>query len=173
MKEDKKIIILEASIDALYEKGPASFRVRDITKRTNISLGIINYHFLSKGGLYKKLITYISDKLIKFIDFKIDKSKTADENFRDLIIRMNEIFVKHKKEIKVFLNLKVHAQSFKTYKPYFKDAENEIEEYLKNIVKLNPRLYKITVLKYKFWSSIFYSFLVLDKKINLRYINLL
>jgi AcrR family transcriptional regulator len=170
MKENRKSIILEAAIDTLFERGPAASTMREISRKCGVSLGIINYYFINKGTLYKKLIQYISNKILKFVDFKPEVQNSIQKNFENLINRVNKIYLEHKKEIKVYLMLKVHSQNYLTYKPYFKDMETRVRDCLLRVINSKEDIYDIDFLEYKFWSMSLYSFLILERTIDLNYI---
>jgi AcrR family transcriptional regulator len=168
MKKNKSSEILESAIDIILDRGPSAFTLRGLSRKAGVSLGVINYHFLSKGTLYKKLIAYISEKLLGFSSFKTDERKDINENMRMFLKRINDLFVEHGREVRSFLVLKIHAQTYPTYQPYFNDIENRVEKCLSDIANLDNS-YSIEMLKYKFWSAVFYSFLVLNEKIKLEY----
>ena len=170
MKDNRKSIILEAAIDTLFERGPTASTMREISRKCGLSLGIINYYFINKGTLYKKLIQYISNKILKFVDFKPDLRYDAQKNFENLTNKVNNAYLEHKKYIKVYLMLRVHSQNYLTYKPYFEDMETRVRVCLLEIVNSKQSTYDIEFLEYKFWSMSLYSFLILDRTINLNYI---
>ncbi len=168
MKKNKSSEILESAIDIILDRGPSAFTLRELSKKAEVSLGAINYHFLSKGTLYKKLIAYVSEKLLVLSSFEIDEEKDANENMIMLLKRINKLFIEHKREIRSFLVLKIHAQTYPTYQPYFTDVEKRVEKCLSDIANLDDS-YSTEMLKYKFWSAVFYSFLVLNEEIKLEH----
>ncbi len=170
MKDGKIYKILEAATDILLEKGTIALTMREIARKADVSLGVINYYFATKGMLYKKLISYICDKLIGLIVFTANPAQPLYDNLLTLLNKINELFKQHHKYVRAFLLLKVHAQIYLTYQPYFEDVEKRAEECLSDISKLDER-YNAKTLKYFLWSNVYYSFLILNQEIPICYLD--
>ncbi len=52
--------LIEATIDALAERGYASLTIGDVARRAGLSMGIVNFHFSSKETLLAETLRYLA-----------------------------------------------------------------------------------------------------------------
>lgn len=62
--EETKKTILEATANLIIEKNIDEINVLDVSKRANVAVGLINYHFKTKETLLIKAIEYYIKKII-------------------------------------------------------------------------------------------------------------
>lgn len=76
---DNKEIIIQATIDLINEKGEQmnSITVREICKKANVGLGLVNYHFGNK----EKLIELCVERIVNGI---VDKFRSIQEETKEL-----------------------------------------------------------------------------------------
>lgn len=68
--------ILNAALELFSEKGFKATTIRDICKKANVSLALVNYHFRNKKALYEEILTEIVNK--SFAD--VPESEFIQEN---------------------------------------------------------------------------------------------
>ncbi len=86
-KEDKKNIILEASLKLFSKKGFYNTTIPDIAKSINMSVGNMYNYFKSKETLAMAIIRYTSDTLGEKIK-KINQKKISSKEKIRLIVKM-------------------------------------------------------------------------------------
>jgi len=64
-KIDAKDKIIKAFLDLISEKGNAKVTVREISKKANVNLASINYHFRTTQNLFNEVENYFTDKIFK------------------------------------------------------------------------------------------------------------
>lgn len=70
MKKDIKKTIIDATIKLIEEKSsnPADITIRDICKKANIGVSLINYHFQTKDNLIAQCVQVIIGDVIEHFD---------------------------------------------------------------------------------------------------------
>jgi len=64
-KIDAKDKIIKAFLDLISKKGNAKVTVREISKKANVNLASINYHFRTTQNLFNEVENYFTDKIFK------------------------------------------------------------------------------------------------------------
>ncbi len=64
-KTDAKDKIIKAFLDLISEKGNAKVTVREISKRADVNLASINYHFRTTQNLFNEVENYFTDKIFQ------------------------------------------------------------------------------------------------------------
>ena len=64
-KIDAKDKIIKAFLDLISKKGSAKVTVREISKKANVNLASINYHFRTTQNLFNEVENYFTDKIFK------------------------------------------------------------------------------------------------------------
>jgi AcrR family transcriptional regulator len=59
--DQRRAELLEATRKVVLERGMASTRVADVAKATNVSGGLIHYHFATKDDLMAEMLRVSSD----------------------------------------------------------------------------------------------------------------
>ena len=81
-KIDAKDKIIEAFLELISEKGNAKVTVREISKRADVNLASINYHFRTTQNLFNEVENYFTDKI-----FQINKIfEDSDLNSKQAIL---------------------------------------------------------------------------------------
>jgi len=63
-KTDAKDRIIKAVLDLISQKGNISITVREISKKANVNLASINYHFRTTQNLFNEVEKFLTDKII-------------------------------------------------------------------------------------------------------------
>lgn len=78
-KIDAKDKIIKAFLELISEKGNAKVTVREISKRADVNLASINYHFRTTQNLFNEVENYFTDKIFQinkiFEDSNLDSKK--------------------------------------------------------------------------------------------------
>ena len=78
-KIDAKDKIIKAFLELISEKGNAKVTVREISKRADVNLASINYHFRTTQNLFYEVENYFTDKIFQinkiFEDSNLDSKK--------------------------------------------------------------------------------------------------
>jgi len=78
-KIDAKDKIIKAFLELISEKGNAKVTVREISKRADVNLASINYHFRTTQNLFNEVENYFTDKIFQinkiFEDSDLDSKK--------------------------------------------------------------------------------------------------
>ena len=64
-KIDAKDKIIKAFLDLISEKGNAKVTVREISKKANVNLASINYHFRTTQNLFNEVENYFTNKIFQ------------------------------------------------------------------------------------------------------------
>ena len=64
---DHKEIIIQATIDLIHEKGEQmnEITVREICKKANVGLGLVNYHFGNKDKLIEQCVERMINETVE------------------------------------------------------------------------------------------------------------
>jgi len=84
---DPKERIQEAAHEIFGEKGYKSATIREICKKANVSLALVNYHFGSKEALYEEIVLGNIDRAFKLnpVEAFIRDGMTPEEKLRNFI----------------------------------------------------------------------------------------
>ncbi|WP_166972627.1 TetR/AcrR family transcriptional regulator [Brevibacterium atlanticum] len=66
--EAKKSAIIEATLDAIIDRGPAAVRLADVASTVGLSVGTVQYYFVSRDELLVQAFTAHSDAVLAGID---------------------------------------------------------------------------------------------------------
>ena len=61
-KEIRQQQMIEATISEIAERGLASFKLSDVAKTAGVSVGMVNFHFISKAQLLDQTLDYLSEE---------------------------------------------------------------------------------------------------------------
>lgn len=63
-KADAKERIIKAVLDIISQKGNISITVREISKKANVNLASINYHFRTTQNLFNEVENFLTEKIL-------------------------------------------------------------------------------------------------------------
>lgn len=63
-KADAKDRIIKAVLELIGQKGSTSITVREISKRANVNLASINYHFRTTQNLFNEVEKFLTEKIL-------------------------------------------------------------------------------------------------------------
>lgn len=81
MSSDKKIIILESTLELVKEHGFHGFPMSEVAKRGGIAVGTIYHHFEGKEDLIRELFDYVVDMIYQTASAGDDPRKTFKERY--------------------------------------------------------------------------------------------
>lgn len=86
-KTEPKERIIKAAFEIFGEKGYKSTTIREICKKADVSLALVNYHFRNKKNLYEVIVTTTIEKAFKSIPEKdfLREEMSPEERLRNFI----------------------------------------------------------------------------------------
>lgn len=106
--QDKKALILNATLELISEQGFHGTPVSQIAKRANVAVGTIYLYFPNKEDIINTLYIDIKTKLAQYILKNYSESMTIKESFLIILRNIVDYFVKHPKE---FLFIEQYSNS--------------------------------------------------------------
>lgn len=61
-REVRQQQMIEATISEIAERGLAGFKLSDVAKSAGVSVGMVNFHFISKAQLLNQTLDYLSEE---------------------------------------------------------------------------------------------------------------
>ncbi|HSI76231.1 MAG TPA: TetR/AcrR family transcriptional regulator [Lunatimonas sp.] len=92
---EKKKAILEATLELVGEYGFHGTPMSLIAKESGVAAGTIYHYFSGKEELLNELYLYIKQKLIHYVDSKIQDELSYKEKFMRLWIDLHEFYSTH------------------------------------------------------------------------------
>lgn len=94
-KEEKKQCIIEAAKALFVENGFQNTSIRDIAKKAEINLSLVNYYFDSKEALFDLICTSIFEEVITHLNINIPSDNSACENIAVFVDTYTEELIKN------------------------------------------------------------------------------
>lgn len=88
---ENKEIIIQATMELIHEKGEHmnEITVREIAKKANVGLGLINYHFENKDKLIELCVERIVNGIVE--NFRLIREKTEGLNAFDKLLYLGNM----------------------------------------------------------------------------------
>jgi len=94
-KIKKKEAILDAAKILFIKKGYQSTSVRDIAKKADVNLALVNYYFSSKEDLFDLIFDNIVLQILNGMKFEISAENSACENIEHAVNTYTEALIKN------------------------------------------------------------------------------
>ena len=94
-KTNKKEAILNSARALFIEKGYQSTSVRDIAKKADVNLALVNYYFSSKEDLFDLIFDNIVLQVLNGMKFEISADNSACENIEHAVNTYTETLIKN------------------------------------------------------------------------------
>ncbi|KLO21633.1 hypothetical protein X275_08480 [Marinitoga sp. 1197] len=123
--ESIKERIFKSAVDLFFKKGFEATGVREIAKKANVSISMINYHFGSKKGILKEIIEVFFSRMNELLENEHIIEKDFEKRLRLAIKSLIQA-------------LRENEKLFKIIMIYIPESENELlnlrTKKLKNII---------------------------------------
>lgn len=106
--QDKKALVLNATLELISEQGFHGTPVSQIAKRAKVAVGTIYLYFPNKEGIINTLYIDIKTRLAQYILKNYSEDRTIKESFLVILHNIVDYFVKHPKE---FLFIEQYSNS--------------------------------------------------------------
>ena len=93
--EETKADILRAATELIARKGYGQTGVREIAAEAGVSISMINYHFGSKQGILKEIVTRAFDEMQRIREDALNGPGSLDERVRAMTRGMTERALNH------------------------------------------------------------------------------
>jgi len=94
-KRDKKEAILNSARALFIENGYQSTSVRDIARKADVNLALVNYYFSSKEDLFDLIFDNIVLQILNGMKFEISAENSACENIEHAVNTYTEALIKN------------------------------------------------------------------------------
>ena len=103
--------IIERAIETIGELGYAQASLAQIAKRTNISKGVISYHFASKDALMRAVVKDVVSAFAAFVEKRLENEHTAAGILRVFIEANLAFMASHRNSLIALLDIATNART--------------------------------------------------------------